>query len=229
METKNKTIFPAELIDEQKREEAHDFINTFVEELPAHLALLEDEGILDASDLNSVEVISAMSEADYIKHVQGLFKAYLSRIGFAPKGEKKRIADNFNAMMERTTKAVSWLHAYKERGFGFKMGKDGKAIADTEEAHNKADKDTATAVDTAELTAYYEQWARIAEAWKQLNEYERKHGLSETRPDSKLPFVYFVAGANNLGELTPTLLIRDFGKDTTPDRFFRLFANNFKK
>ncbi len=75
MATKNKTIFPAELIDEQKREEAHDFINTFVEELPAHLALLEDEGILDASDLNSVEVISAMSEADYIKHVQGLFVA----------------------------------------------------------------------------------------------------------------------------------------------------------
>lgn len=222
-----KYTFPSEIIDEKRRHELRDGIERFAEALPGYLATLQDEGL--PTDIDAVNRFADMDEAAYTAHVKKLFKDYLSRIGFCPKSEQKRIADNFNTMLEHTAPAVAWLHNYKAGGYGFKV-EDGKVIADTTEAYKTADAQTATPIDAEALAEYRAQWAMIAEAWKRLNTWEKKHGIPETQADAHLHFVNYIGeGVANLGEVTATYMLGKQGNANFNDIFLKVFGEYFAK
>lgn len=222
-----KYTFPSEIIDEKRRYELRDGIERFAEALPDYLATLEAEGI--SADIDTINQLAEMDEAAYIAHVKKLFKDYLARLGFCPKSEQKRIADNFNGMLERTAPAVAWLHDYKAGGYGFRV-LDGKVIADTSEAYKTADAQTATPIDTELLAEYRELWSKVADVFARLNAWEKKHGLPETRADGQFYFVnYVAAGYANVGELPTAYMIGKQGDEGFNDVFLRVFGQYFIK
>ncbi len=226
MDRPKKIKFPAVFIEKQERNNKRERIEDYIKQYPEQIAVLADENILDPSNMESVCNIASMSEADYIKHVQGLFKAYLSRIGFAPKGEKKRIADNFNEMLERTKDAVNWLHGFMQSGYKFTTDKDGNVIPDEDGAYKKADEDTETPVNTAKLTEYYNLWSDVAGAWKRLNEFEEANGMGATQPETPVYFTREYCHQVSLGEMKPRGIIKNIA-DT--EIFFEVFGAKFKR
>lgn len=227
MASKKKSIFPAEIVNEEERRRKHRFIERFVADLPGYIDALNVEGL--PTDIKAIDEFADMGEAAYVAHVKKLFKQYLDRIGFCPTDERKRIADNFNAMFERTKDTVAWLHGYKSDGYGFTTDKDGKVIADTSTAHKVADNETATPIDADKLTAYYEQWLKISVAWADLNRYERENGLPVTNPDAKLGFITSAGGLNAYGETTPLWIATKTDAENHKDIFLKTFGQNFAK
>lgn len=105
MASKKKSIFPTEIVNEEERRRKHRFIERFVADLPGYIDALNAEGL--PTDIKAIDEFADMDEAAYVAHVKKLFKQYLDRIGFCPTDERKRIADNFNAMFERTKDTVA--------------------------------------------------------------------------------------------------------------------------
>lgn len=227
MANKKQSIFPAEIVNEEERRRKHRFIDRFVAGLPGYIGVLKAEGL--PTDIEAINAFADMDEAAYVAHVKKLFKQYLNRIGFCPTDERKRIADNFNALLERTSETIAWLHGYKIEGYGFKTDKDGNVIADTSAAHKVADDETATPIDADRLTVYYEQWLKIAVAWNDLNRYEEENGLPVTNPDSKLGFITSAGGMNAYGETTPLWMATRTTAENHKDVFLKTFGRNFAK
>lgn len=224
----DKTIvFPSHIIDEEERKKLHDAIEDFAKNLPEYLNQLASESL--PTDLKAVNVFADMDEAAYVAHVKKLFKDYLSRVGFCPTDERKRIADNFNVMLERTKDAVAWLHNFKASGYKFKEDEQGKVIADTEQANKEADAQSETPIDAAKLTEYREQWAHVAQAWQQLNEWEKKHGLKETDPNAKIFFINHYGGYNYHGEVHASFMFAKMEQDNYNDIFLSAFGRRFAK
>lgn len=222
-----KHTFPSEIIDEKRRYELRDGIERFAEALPGYLATLEAEGL--PTDIDAINQLADMDEAAYIAHVKKLFKDYLTRLGFCPKSERRRIADNFNGMLERTATAVAWLHNYKAGGFGFKV-EDDKVIADTSEAYKTADAQTATPIDTEALAEYRELWGKVAEMFARLNAWERKHGLPETQADGHFNFVNYIADDYaDVAEVSTAYMIGKQGNEGFNDIFLKVFGQHFAK
>lgn len=223
--SKKQPTFPGSVIDKQERRDRRKAIERYIEGFPEKIAELSDERILDAKDIESVNNIASMSSEDYTAHIKGLFKSYLSRVGFCPQEERKRIADNFNSMLERTAGTVEWLHNFKEAGYKFKTDKDGLVIPDAEGAFKKADEDTEDPVNVAKLTEYYNLWKGLAEAWQHLNDFERSNGMGATTSDTKIGYMREYAGSIFYGEAMAKTIIRDIA-DT--DLFFEIFGSRFK-
>lgn len=225
MASKKQTIFPTKIVDKGERSKRHDEINRFAENLPDYLKQLSAEGL--PTDLKAVNEFANMDEAAYTAHVKQLFKNYLSRIGFCPTAERKRIANNFNQMLENTAQAVAWLHNFKDSGYGFKEDEQGNVIADTEQAYKEADTQTETPIDSVKLTEYREQWAHVAEAWQQLNAWEKKHGLKESDPDGTVFFLRHFSGQDYPGEAPATFMFAKMRQENYNDIFLSAYGKHF--
>lgn len=222
-----QTIFPAQRIDEETRSKQHRYVENFVEALPKYIESLQAEGL--PTDINNINTYADMDAEAYVSHVKGLFKSYLSRIGICPAKERKRIADNFNELLEHTQDTIAWLHDYKAAGYEFTTDKDGNVIADTTKAHELVDASTATDIDTNGLTEYLEQWRAIAEAWNRLNAYEQAHGLSQSKAGQKIGFTAYFARRQVYGETNPQWLIENIGTEQFNKVFFDAFSRYFDK
>lgn len=225
--SKKLSMFPTEIVDTLERNNRYKAIRRYTNNAPEILSRLEQEGILDSRDLASVSKISEMSQEDYGRHIQGLFKAYLSRVGFCPHEEKKRIADNFNTLLERTRGDVEWLHAFVSSGYKFMLDADGRVIPDVEYSRRIADNETVTVIDADKLTQYHEVWEKVVEAVAALNAYERENGLTETKLDKPISYLHSSNGMTHYIETTTTKLIRNFREDEWKSIFFEMFANKF--
>lgn len=224
----DKTIvFPSRIIDEEERNKRHEAIADFAKNLPEYLKQLAAEGL--PTDLKAVNEFADMDEAAYTAHVKQLFKNYLSRIGFCPTAERKRIADNFNQMLENTAPAVAWLHDFKTSGYGFKEDEQGNVTADTKQAYKEADAQTETPIDTAKLMEYREQWVHVAQAWQQLNKWERKHGLNESDPNGKVYYVGYDYGQKFPGEVPATFMFAKMEQENYNAIFLNAFGHSFAK
>lgn len=227
MASKKQSIFPAKIVNKEERAKRHGEINRFAENLPEYLKQLAAEGL--PTDLKAVNEFADMDEAAYTAHVKQLFKNYLSRIGFCPTAERKRIADNFNQMLENTAQAVAWLHNFKTSGYSFKEDEQGNVTADTEQAHKEADAQTETPIDAAKLTEYRDQWAHVAQAWRQLNEWERKHGLLESDPKGKVFYLNHFSGQDYPGEVPATFMFAKMDQENYNDIFLSAYGKHFAK
>lgn len=221
MANSKKNIFPTEIVNEIEYKQNCEYIKQLAQSLPEQLAILQKEGL--ANTLTEIEELSAMDNDAYLALIKRLYREYLSKIGFCPSAEKQRVIRNFDALFDSTKDAVAYLHEFKENGYNFVLGKNGEVQADTEKSRQIAKEQCTTKINADALSEYWEQWAKLRDAWQALHEWEKAHNMSETLFGENFSFVTS-KGELGLRNIEHMITSQD---ENFNDIFFKMFAYKF--